>query len=301
MISIGVVIVTFNRLEKLKIALSAFDCQTKSPGYIIVVDNASTDETPKYLKKWGQKSANYKKFVIKTKKNIGGSGGFYEGLKFALSQHCDWIWVSDDDAFPEKNALEVASKYIEKKSKTYDISAVCGSVINYGKYDLGHRRNIKKIGLDVRDNIFSNEEDYKKKEFEIQCFSYVGAIINKKKLKQVGLPNKEYFIWYDDTEHSLRLNKAGKIFCVPKIKVHHDVGQESSHNLSWKSYYGIRNCADMIKTHYSKSCFYYFCFKWWLKSLLKSKKERDLILTALKDARYGNFGISNVYYPGAKI
>ena len=46
---IGVVIVTFNRVEKLKTALLNFDVQSILPAYIIVVDNASSDETPAFF------------------------------------------------------------------------------------------------------------------------------------------------------------------------------------------------------------------------------------------------------------
>ena len=50
--SIGVVLVTFNRLNKLKNALTCYDKQTYKPKYIIVVNNASTDGTYQYLEKW---------------------------------------------------------------------------------------------------------------------------------------------------------------------------------------------------------------------------------------------------------
>lgn len=46
---IGVVLVTFNRLEKLKIALESFENQTCSPKYLLVVNNASTDGTGDFL------------------------------------------------------------------------------------------------------------------------------------------------------------------------------------------------------------------------------------------------------------
>ena len=42
---VGVVIVTFNRLEKLKLALESFKSQTYLPSYVLVVNNASTDGT----------------------------------------------------------------------------------------------------------------------------------------------------------------------------------------------------------------------------------------------------------------
>ena len=47
---IGCVIVTFNRLEKLKKALAAYDKQEVKPKYIVVVDNASTDGTNVFKK-----------------------------------------------------------------------------------------------------------------------------------------------------------------------------------------------------------------------------------------------------------
>ncbi len=49
---IGAVIVTFNRLEKLKKALASYEKQTLLPEYIIVVDNASNDGTKEYLEEW---------------------------------------------------------------------------------------------------------------------------------------------------------------------------------------------------------------------------------------------------------
>ena len=46
---IGAVVVTFNRLSKLKLSLEKFEEQIHIPSYIIVVDNASTDGTSEYL------------------------------------------------------------------------------------------------------------------------------------------------------------------------------------------------------------------------------------------------------------
>lgn len=297
---IGVVLVTFNRLDKLKIALDSYAKQTVLPDYVVVIDNASTDETPEFLKQWLNRDEHFDKKVIRTSSNLGGSGGFNKALESAATLDSEWIWVADDDAFPEENALEQAKKFIKGIKASDDVSAICSSVLNFGEFDLAHRRDIVKVGLNIKDNIFSNVSDYNKESFEIQCFSFVGAIINKEKIKSVGLPLSEYFIWYDDTEYSLRLHEEGRIVCVPAIRVHHDVGDETQ-EFSWKTYYGIRNCADMIRRHYGKSYFEFFCFKWWLKSFKHTKKERTLILTALSDVKKRNFGKSRVYKPGVKI
>ena len=301
--AIGVVVVTFNRLDKLRIALKYFDEQTYKPGYIVVVYNASTDETPEYLSAWKKERSNYKKYVITTEQNLGGSGGFYTGLEFAQTLSCDWIWVSDDDAFPEFDALENAQKYLENR-ETSMLSAICGEVINQGKIDIMHRRTYKERGLNIVTTSIPIEY-YSKKEFEISAFSYVGAILNKEKLKKAGLTRKEYFIWYDDTEHSLRLHKIGKIICVPSIKVHHDVGIESTHSLCWKDYYGIRNKADMYRRHFSKRCYYFYCYTSLIKASIndlfgRHREYNKVARKAIHDAMHNQFGVDALYKPGWK-
>ena len=81
---IGVVLVTYNRLEKLKIALKSYEEQTVLPKYILVVNNNSNDGTKEYLENWAKDNSKIEKIVVNLDKNTGGSGGFYEGLKNSL-------------------------------------------------------------------------------------------------------------------------------------------------------------------------------------------------------------------------
>ena len=73
-----------------------------------------------------------------------------------------------------------------------------------------------------------------------------------KELKKIGLPKKEYFIWYDDSEFCLRIN--GGIALVPKAKLNHKtvLSYETGNIISritWKHYYGYRNRYDCAKRH----------------------------------------------------
>lgn len=49
---IGCVLVTYNRIEKLKKTLECYLTQTVPPKYILVVNNCSTDGTGEYLCQW---------------------------------------------------------------------------------------------------------------------------------------------------------------------------------------------------------------------------------------------------------
>ena len=208
---IGAVVVTYNRLDKLKKALKSFEDQQYLPAYVIVVNNASTDTTAQYLQQWQEKNAGFEKIILTMESNTGGSGGFYAGIKKAMEQEADWIWVSDDDAYLKEDALKQASDYLDGRTDLGEISAICGEIIKRnGEIDIKHGKCYYKKGIRICESILPVEL-YDKKEFEKGTFTYVGTIMNKKKLQEVGLPNKDYFIYWDDLEHGLRMAKVGKI------------------------------------------------------------------------------------------
>jgi GT2 family glycosyltransferase len=304
--SIGVVLVTYNRLEKLKTALNCYDMQTESPEYVLVINNHSNDGTEEYLKKWSNEKAAYRKIVSNLPQNTGGSGGFYEGLRESLDLEADWVWVADDDAFPEKNCFEVANDYLSKHTEE-NISAICGKVVNRGKIDRPHRRRIKNV-LSFPLQTIPGEKNYEKPSFDIQLFSYVGTIISKEKMKQVGVTKKDYFIYNDDSEHSYRLSKVGRIICIPKIVIVHDGPQIVTRDgVTWKLYYAIRNVLDMVKSNWPENYYHtyrvYVRIKYTLILLILYRNKRDgfnILRKAISDADNGKLGLDTMYHPGWK-
>ena len=144
-IKIFVVLVTYNRLEKLKIALNSYEVQSRKPTHIIVVNNNSSDGTSEFLKEWELSSTLSKHTVINTGKNLGGAGGFYIGMKKAIELGADWIWVADDDAYPDNNAFKVLSITIGNNTFS-DVACFCGAVYigKSNSIDTDHRRIEKK-------------------------------------------------------------------------------------------------------------------------------------------------------------
>lgn len=299
--TIGVVIVAFNRLLQLQEALKSFDSQTASPAFILVVDNASTDGTAAFLEKWkSEPDSGCPRLVIHEDKNLGGSGGFHDGLKHAIQLGAKWVWLSDDDAYPESNCIELANQWISKHD-TRGIAALCGSVICDGAIDISHRRNIEARGLRVTEKqipLQAYESD-----FELNSLSFVGAIIKTDAANRVGLPLSDYFIWYDDTEYSLRLGVAGKIVCVPAIRVNHPA-PKGNESMTWKGYYGQRNCLDMIRAHFPRAVYLYSRLRAKAKSAklyLKDVEIGRMYFAAIRDQKLGKRGINKKYAPGMKI
>src|SRR5574344_1347094 len=93
---LGVVITTYNRINLLKACREACINQTYKFEKIIIVNNASTDNTFEYLEDLNKKNKNI--LIINSEKNLGGAGGFYLGLKNAIKEDIDYILIIDDDA-----------------------------------------------------------------------------------------------------------------------------------------------------------------------------------------------------------
>ncbi len=89
---------TFNDSGVIDRSLQALLDQTRPLDGIIIVDNASVDDT---LQRWFPPIVT----VIRHSENRGTSGTVITGFRYALEHGYDWIWILDADSAPEKDAL----------------------------------------------------------------------------------------------------------------------------------------------------------------------------------------------------
>lgn len=242
-INVGCVLVTYNRLELLKCSLDSLFNQTYTLSKIIVVDNASNDGTYEYLS-----DLHVKGLIehIRLEKNVGGSGGFYEGIKKSISNNIDWIWIMDDDTICRNDSLEKLVKSIKGINK---IGFICSKVL-WRNGDI-HQMNIPVIKNIINGNPFNKF----KKNLIIESCSFVSVMISKDVILKVGLPYKEFFIWADDSEYTKRItdNKYIGLYCDESVVEHHTVTNYNTNimkdtpNNYWKYEYGIRNLLFLLK------------------------------------------------------
>lgn len=296
--NIGIVVVTYNRKEKLIKSLHSFDEQSFKPVYIAVINNASNDGTADILEKWKNIDNGVKKYVINNSVNEGSSGGFNAALSFANSLNAEWIMILDDDAYLNNNSLEVINNYLANNS-TLDISAICCCVKNAnGEIQLEHRRRII-IDKYYLDDVPVKIEEYYLPMFECDSLSFVGSTIKRSIISKAGLPNKGFFIWFDDTEYSIRLKKYGRIICLPDAIINHD-DDKSNKDINWKTYYGLRNSLYTYKKYYFLQ-YLYLLYKT-IKSIIKNRIKNsnypiNMYIDAIIDSFFGKLGFNSKYAP----
>lgn len=233
-ISIIVVVVTHNRPDELKSVIASLNAQTYKPHSILVFDNASYLPAKELLPK-----QHYLE-IIRSETNVGGAGGFASALQVALGYGCDWVWMMDDDAIPRPNALEALVKAVDQLPPTAGV--LCSSVYEFNSLATTHRRMFdRRFGLEYPTPLKAYDSVY----HEIDTGSFVGFMVRSEAVLAAGLPNKDFFLAYDDTEYSLRLKDNGwSLWLIPESEIDHlrNVGSRLRHTVfGAKHFYNIRN------------------------------------------------------------
>ena len=300
---IGALIVTYNRLEELKKCLDAYCAQTLPPAFLLVVDNCSTDGSAPWLDEYAARDLPFALIVKHMDQNYGGCGGFYRGMEAALTLDFNWLWIADDDAFPAPDALEQLAAFMEAHpAEAGRAAALCAAVVDRNdpqKITPGHRRRMKKLLFNIPESIVPVEE-YQKPCFALDLFSYVGTALKRTTLETAGLPEKDYFIYYDDSEHSIRVGRTGPIYCLPAVKIlHPDAPPENHGPLKWKDFYSIRNVLLEYKKNFPGRYYAMRLLRCYANALLsRTAERRTMYLAAIRDARAGRMGLHPVYRPG---
>lgn len=266
------VVVTYNRKELLLECLEALLKQTYFLDAIYLIDNASNDGTREILKERGYVSAilrptteplesehsikmspgnnldeEVKVHYVRMHQNVGGAGGFYEGVKRGYNKGYDWLWLMDDDSEPYEDSL------MKLFSNLADINgpiAGCASLKldRENKIQQVHRGYLQK---DVWKVIPLTAKEYadSAKITKIGYSSFVGFLISRKAIAKIGFPDKDLFIWGDDLEYCGRLEEYGPIYLIKDSRIKHKDKLEQEYrgfdfdkkSDLWKRYYGTRN------------------------------------------------------------
>lgn len=225
-------IVTYNRLDFLKELIEALRSQTRIVDKIIVTNNGSSDGTTEWLAKQDD-------IQIINQSNTGSSGGQYTGFKAAYDTGYDWIWIMDDDVIPKPDCLEVLMKGISKNDVhaplryTPEGEPFFNDAISY---------NFRNPFRSIWEDIYSSN-DLENEYTDAVGITFEGPIFHRSLIDKIGLPEKKFFIYGDDTEYFIRAFKSGvRISVVRDAKFDRKLSYaDPLAGFGWKHYYIIRN------------------------------------------------------------
>ncbi len=263
------VVVTYNRKTLLEQAVKCLLQQT-CPCDILIVDNASTDGTNELINIFTDKRISY----YNTGKNIGGAGGFNIGMKKAVEAGYQYVWVMDDDTFCQTDTLE--QFFIADKKLNGDYGWLSSKA-------LWTDGNICEMNRQVSINRKAIT-DFSEELIPSYRATFVSMFVKSEVIIRYGLPIKEFFIWADDTEYTIRIANKKHCYVVSKSVVNHAMQTNSSanivnidHNRISRCYYQIRNHCYIVRANHKilwMPIYFYRQSKKLLKILLHSPSYR---------------------------
>ena len=205
------VVVAYNRRDLLVACLDALAAQTRPCDAVVVVDNASTDDSGEVAREHPVNAD-----VLVLSRNTGGAGGFAAGIAHAVvALDADLVWLMDDDTIPAPSALDVL---VAARSRFDGSVAVAGSrVVWVDGRDHPMNTPRRRPAATPAEVVRAAEVS----AIPVRSSSFVSMLVDAGSIREHGLPLADYFIWNDDFEYSCRLLRDAVGLAVPGSVVEH--------------------------------------------------------------------------------
>ncbi|MDW7773254.1 MAG: glycosyltransferase family 2 protein [Desulfobulbaceae bacterium] len=237
---------------------------------VLVVDNASSDGTSEVLKR------DFPGIhVIENRENLGGTGGFNTGLRYAFAQpegKYDYLWLLDNDVQVHRNALAELVALLESEQD----AAVAGSTmmqltspwrinemgafvdLHRGRLLLNrHREDVPGLEgkkLEELHNMDIDLSEYLedcRPSMDVEYIAAASLLIRSRVAREAGVWD-DYFIHYDDVDWCLRIARMGhRILVSARSLIWHLPAEYKVP--TWILYYDNRNVQYLLEKHAPKN------------------------------------------------
>jgi len=262
-------------LQSVQKAISTIDAE------IIVIDNDSKDGSCDLIR-----NKFSEVILIENNENVGFSKANNQGVAIAKGEY---VCILNPDTIVAENTFVNALSVIEVKN---EIGALGVKLIDgTGNFLPESKRNVPTIKSAAAKLINSSKKTYYANHLNENENGYidilVGAFmfIEKKKYKEVGGFDEDYFMYGEDIDLSYKFLKAGyKNYYLGSAKTLHYKGESTSKDKEYfKRFYGAMHI--FYSKHFPKKIGYKFLLKLsitgikWINAFKSKKKKQPFVAT----------------------
>lgn len=276
------VVVAYNRRDLLVEALAALAAQDRPLDGVLVIDNASDDDSAAVATAAGAT-------VVRLDRNTGGAGGFAAGIAHAVeAMGADLLWLMDDDTIPTPTALSALLAAVEEYPGTVDVAGSRVVWTDGRDHPMNTpRRRPRVTGDDAAAAAAAGG-------VPVRSSSFVSMLVRADSVRAHGLPVADYFIWNDDFEYSCRLLRDGVGLHVPESVVLHKTKTFGATDADPgpRFYFEVRNKIWLLTGSRALSgaervLYAGASVRRWARTVARSADRATLVRAALRGARDG--------------
>lgn len=230
---VAIVIPNLDGQDLLPACLESLNAQTL-PATIIVVDNASVDDSVSFIQ---SKFAGV--VVLKNSKNLGFAGGVNTGIRYAVENNFDYVALFNNDATAKPDWLKNLVDVLEKNQ---NCGIVTGKILQDGKDIIDNTGESMSIWGVPFARSRGQKADSKEPSSQVFGASGGSTLYRIKMFKQIGIFDEDFFAYYEDADINFRAQLAGwKVQYASNATVNHKIGGTSGRMGNFTTYQTLKN------------------------------------------------------------
>lgn len=215
---------------------------------ILIVDNASSDNSAAILRHYFPAIE-----LLHTGSNLGFAGGNNVGIRRALAEGADYVWLLNNDTIVAPEALTELVKTAESDSRI----GMAGSKILFhepasaiwfaGGFRTPDGANFLHRGSGEDDN----------GQYELPCrvdfLTGCSMLVKAGLIAEIGQLREDYFLYWEDADWSRSAIEHGwELFYTPASRIWHKVSASAGNRSFRQWYYFTRNACLFFERHERK-------------------------------------------------
>jgi hypothetical protein len=245
---VDIIVLNWNGREDTLRCLSSLRKIEDTPVHVIVVDNASTDDSVPVMR--SSFPGTDWLTILENRENLGYTGGNNAGIRLAMERGADYLWLLNNDTTVEPDSLA----RLIRTAQVYPKAGLIGPKILQMEdpsraYAMAGRLNLwfpwpnrmegEPSGLVTGD------------PFEVDFLSGAAILIRREFVEKVGLLDDRFFFYWEENDWCERGRKIGYVsLLVPDAVVYHKGGGTSGKGWNeFTAYYLVRNWIFFMRKH----------------------------------------------------
>lgn len=226
---VAILVLNYNGADCLPQCLSSLQKLEYQNFQVVVIDNGSTDDSFLTARK------NFSHCIfLPQKKNTGFAQGMNIGIRYAVKEGYDFVWLMNYDAhvFPDTLSylIESFQEDPHREAQSPVIQNMDGSI-----WFAGGTINYLRMRTEHSQRILASVP------YETGFLTGCAPLFTVALLQKVGFFDERFFLYYEDADLSRRILNAGnKLFVVPSARIlHAEKSEMNPQKLYYLVYFGL--------------------------------------------------------------